>query len=96
MGAQSMVTTIGDDSDAARMIENKISSSTIMIFEACIVKKKIYTFQYSLTLVGKFYHLALEIITGRRKMGANALIEYFKLLRKWFEGKNKETGAHIG
>lgn len=39
---------------------------------------------------------ALEIVTGQRKMTADALLEYFKPLHTWLEKKNQETGAHIG
>lgn len=39
---------------------------------------------------------ALEIVTGQRKMTADALLEYFKPLQTWLEKKNQETGAHVG
>lgn len=39
---------------------------------------------------------AMEVLTGQRKMSADALIEYFKPLYDWLVKENKALGAFVG
>lgn len=39
---------------------------------------------------------AMEVLTGQRKMSADALIEYFQPLYDWLVKENKALGAHVG
>ncbi|XP_058452883.1 angiotensin-converting enzyme-like [Malaya genurostris] len=39
---------------------------------------------------------AMEILTGERKMNADAILEYFKPLYDWLSQENKRLGAHVG
>ncbi|XP_049548319.1 angiotensin-converting enzyme-like [Anopheles darlingi] len=39
---------------------------------------------------------AMEVLTGQRKMSADALIEYFQPLYQWLIKENKAIGAHVG
>ncbi|XP_058820823.1 angiotensin-converting enzyme-like [Topomyia yanbarensis] len=39
---------------------------------------------------------AMEILTGERKMSADAILEYFKPLHDWLSQENKRLGAHVG
>ncbi|XP_055641474.1 angiotensin-converting enzyme-like [Toxorhynchites rutilus septentrionalis] len=39
---------------------------------------------------------AMEVLTGERKMNADAILEYFKPLHDWLVGENKRLGAHVG
>uniref|UniRef100_A0A1B6C745 Angiotensin-converting enzyme n=1 Tax=Clastoptera arizonana TaxID=38151 RepID=A0A1B6C745_9HEMI len=44
----------------------------------------------------KPWPLAMEAITGQRKMDAGPLLEYFQPLQKWLEEDNAKTGELIG
>ncbi|XP_058124051.1 angiotensin-converting enzyme-like [Anopheles coustani] len=39
---------------------------------------------------------AMEILTGERKMSADALLEYYDPLYKWLLEENKRLGVHVG
>lgn len=39
---------------------------------------------------------AMKAMTGSRDMSADAFLEYFEPLIKYFEKQNKKTGAHVG
>ncbi|XP_058167773.1 angiotensin-converting enzyme-like [Anopheles ziemanni] len=39
---------------------------------------------------------AMEILTGERKMSADAFLEYFDPLYKWLLAENTRVGAHVG
>lgn len=39
---------------------------------------------------------AMEVLTGERKMNADAILEYFKPLQDWLVEENKRLGAHVG
>lgn len=39
---------------------------------------------------------AMEVLTGERKMNADAILEYFKPLHDWLVEENKFLGAHVG
>lgn len=39
---------------------------------------------------------AMEVLTGERRMNADAILEYFKPLHVWLIEENKRLGAHIG
>ncbi|XP_062548667.1 angiotensin-converting enzyme-like [Armigeres subalbatus] len=39
---------------------------------------------------------AMEILTGERKMSADAILEYFQPLYEWLVEENKFLGAHVG
>uniref|UniRef100_A0A182WGJ4 Angiotensin-converting enzyme n=1 Tax=Anopheles minimus TaxID=112268 RepID=A0A182WGJ4_9DIPT len=39
---------------------------------------------------------AMEVLTGVRRMSADALIEYFQPLYDWLVVENKRIGAHVG
>uniref|UniRef100_A0A182PQ22 Angiotensin-converting enzyme n=1 Tax=Anopheles epiroticus TaxID=199890 RepID=A0A182PQ22_9DIPT len=39
---------------------------------------------------------AMEVLTGERKMSADAILEYFDPLYKWLLEENKRLGAHVG
>ncbi|KFB44168.1 AGAP009753-PA-like protein [Anopheles sinensis] len=39
---------------------------------------------------------ALEVLTGQRKMSADALLEYFQPLYDWLVKENKALGASVG
>uniref|UniRef100_A0A1B6E7P2 Angiotensin-converting enzyme n=1 Tax=Clastoptera arizonana TaxID=38151 RepID=A0A1B6E7P2_9HEMI len=44
----------------------------------------------------KHWSIALKIITGKSKLDAGPLLEYFQPLMKWLEVNNAETGELIG
>lgn len=39
---------------------------------------------------------AMEVLTGTRKMEANAIMEYFKPLHDWLIKSNEANGLHVG
>ena len=39
---------------------------------------------------------AMEVLTGQRKMDADALLEYFNPLYEWIKGENEKLGAYVG
>lgn len=39
---------------------------------------------------------AMEVLTGERKMSADAILEYFDPLYQWLLEENKRLGAHVG
>lgn len=39
---------------------------------------------------------AMEVLTGERKMSADAILEYFRPLYDWLVEENKFLGAHVG
>lgn len=39
---------------------------------------------------------AMEVLTGTRKMEANAIMEYFKPLHEWLVTSNEANGLHVG
>ncbi|XP_055597208.1 angiotensin-converting enzyme-like [Uranotaenia lowii] len=39
---------------------------------------------------------AMEVLTGQRRMSADALFEYFEPLYEWLQEENKRLGAYVG
>uniref|UniRef100_A0A2M4AJS0 Angiotensin-converting enzyme n=2 Tax=Anopheles triannulatus TaxID=58253 RepID=A0A2M4AJS0_9DIPT len=39
---------------------------------------------------------AMEVLTGERRMSADAFLEYFQPLYVWLQAENERNGAHIG